>query len=67
MLAVELTSLEPYLRQLLDEDNNHCTSGGAPRAVVLCILSARDPSLCRVIQVQIDLLFWTESSHDTSK
>ena len=21
---------KPYLRQLLDEDNNHCTSGGAP-------------------------------------
>ena len=31
MLAGELTSApEPYLRQLLDEDNNHCTSGGAP-------------------------------------
>ena len=29
MLAVELTSFEPYLRQLLDS-NNHCTSGGAP-------------------------------------
>ena len=30
MLAVELTSWKLYLRQLLDEDNNHCTSGGAP-------------------------------------
>ena len=30
MLAVGLTSLEPYPRRLLDEDNNHCTSGGAP-------------------------------------
>ena len=30
MLAVGLTSWKPYPRRLLDEDNNHCTSGGAP-------------------------------------
>ena len=31
MLAVGLTSHgSPIPRRLLDEDNNHCTSGGAP-------------------------------------
>ena len=31
MLAVELTSLGSSISaRLLDEDNNHCTSGGAP-------------------------------------
>ena len=69
MLAVELTSpWKPYPRQLLDEDNNHCTSGGAPLELwYLCVfVSLRDPSLCRVIQVQIDLLFGL-NLHTTSK
>ena len=68
MLAVELTSWKPYLRQLLDEDNNHCTSGGAPLELWYqsVFVSLRDPSLCRVIQVQIDLLFGL-NLHTTSE
>ena len=67
MLAVELTSLKPYPRQLLDEDNNHCTSGGAPLELWYWVSSLCETlSLCRVIQVQIDLLFGL-NLHTTSK
>ena len=56
---------KPYLRQLLDEDNNHCTSGGAPLELWYgCLRLSVNPSLCRVIQVQNRLAIWTESSHD---
>ena len=49
---------KPYLRQLLDEDNNHCTSGGAPLELWYWVSSSLCETLfCRVIQVQIDLLF----------
>ena len=59
---------KPYLRQLLDEDNNHCTSGGAPLELWYWVSSSlcEDPSLCRVIQVQIDLLFGL-NLHNTPK
>ena len=59
MLAVELTSLgSPIPASYWTKDNNHCTSGGAPLELCVCVfVSLRDPSLCRVIQVQIDLLF----------
>ena len=68
MLAVGLTSWKPYPRRLLDEDNNHCTSGGAPLELWYwsVFVSLRDPSLCRVIQVQIDLLFGL-NLHTTSE
>ena len=66
MLAVELTSWKPYPRQLLDEDNNHCTSGGAPLSCGVNVFVSLNPSLCRVIQVQIDLLFGL-NLHTTSE
>ena len=68
MLAVEADLLGSPISASYWTDNNHCTSGGAPlRAVVTGIfVSLRDPSLCRVIQVQIDLLFGL-NLHTTSE
>ena len=68
MLAVELTSLgSPIPRQLVDEDNNHCTSGGAPLELWYWVSSSLcETLLCRVIQVQIDLLFGL-NLHTTSE
>ena len=66
MLAVELTSLgSPIPCQLLDEDNNHCTSGGAPLELWYWVSS----SLCETLLLSCDsgtnrLAIWTESSHD---
>ena len=67
MLAVELTSLGSlYLRWLLDEDNNHCTSGGAPLELWYWVSSSLCETFCRVIQVQTDLLFGL-NLHTTSE
>ena len=59
MLAVEPTSLEALSPPATGrEDNNHCTSGRcSTRAVVLGVRLSARPFSCRVIQVQIDLLF----------
>ena len=67
MLAVELTSLGSSISASYWTDNNHCTSGGAPLELWYSVfVSLRDPSLCRVIQVQIDLLFGL-NLHTTSE
>ena len=69
MLAVELTSLgSPISASYWTEDNNHCTSGGAPLELWYwsVFVSLQNPSLCRVIQVQIDLLFGL-NLHTTSE
>ena len=67
MLAVELTSLEALSPPATGRRHNHCTSGGAPlRAVVLGVFVSARPFFCRVIQVQIDLLFGL-NLHTTSK
>ena len=66
MLAVGLTSLgSPILSRLLDEDNNHCTSGGAPLELWYWVSSSlcETPSLCRDSGTN-RLAIWTESSHD---
>ena len=59
MLAVELTSPWPLFPQLLDDlRRHHCTSGGAPLELWYWVSSSLCETLfCRVIQVQIDLLF----------
>ena len=59
MLAVELTPWKPYPCQLLDEDTTTALVEVLHQSCGIgCLrLSARPFSLCRVIQVQIDLLF----------
>ena len=66
MLAVELTSLEALSPPATGhEDNNHCTSGGAPLELwCVCLrLSARPFSLSCDSGTN-RLAIWTESSHD---
>ena len=65
MLAVELTSLgSPIPRQLLDEDNNHCTSGGAPLELWYWVSSSARPFSLSCDSGTNRLAIWTESSHD---
>ena len=40
---------KPYLRQLLDEDNNHCTSGGAPLELWYWVSSSLCETLLSVV------------------
>ena len=50
MLAVGLTSpWKPYPRRLLDEDNNHCTSGGAPLELWYWVSSSLCETLLSVV------------------
>ena len=69
MLAVELTSLgSPISPPATGRRHNHCTSGGAPLELWYWVSSSlcETLSLCRVIQVQIDLLFGL-NLHTTSE
>ena len=67
MLAVELTSLGSPISASYWTKTNHCTSGGAPLELWYWVSSSLcETLLCRVIQVQIDLLFGL-NLHTTSK
>ena len=68
MLAVELTSLEALSPPATGRRHNHCTSGCVPLELWYWVSSSlcETFSLCRVIQVQIDLLFGL-NLHTTSE
>ena len=67
MLAVELTSLGSPISAATGRRHNHCTSGGAPLELWYWVSSSLcETSFCRVIQVQIDLLFGL-NLHTTSE
>ena len=68
MLAVELTSLEALSPPATGRRHNHCTSGGAPLELWYWVSSSLCETclFCRVIQVQIDLLFGL-NLHTTSE
>ena len=67
MLAVGLTSLGSPISAGYWAKTHHCTSGGAPLELWYWVSSSLcETFLCRVIQVQIDLLFGL-NLHTTSK
>ena len=68
MLAVELTSLGSPISAGYWAKTHHCTSGGAPPELWYWVSSSlcETLSLCRVIQVQTDLLFGL-NLHTTSE